>query len=565
MASLDDIRQALFDEADWDPGASAEAVRRVNGFIDRACQDLALDAPFLFPEAELRFQLAPNVEPTLATDTLSVPTDPTIPSTPRNSWILEADLERGTASAVVWKNDRTWDGRRIDLLDPTSGDVVHRSDIQSVSFYTDGGFDGVRIALTTPVPHETLGNGPFNWRVYTPVYWLPDDVITWKSGVVNIDGSEQPLNIDGLAAAEELGLIGDIPTASPGTPFHAWRVGHLALQGPNTAPAVTQENPDGGEDWLGPDVPGKFSYCITYTWGKRAAMYQLSGPGVWSGDAGTWLNAGPGSGNSNPAWTEDRLKEPLWESAPSPVSAEIDTGDFPGVGVGTALGAIKVELPNIEFHLGYLLAGTFDTGGGSTAYERISTGLSGWHVRIWRRRHTARFTDYHRMGTAVLGNSIDSLTKLDISDAYELLAEMPIDDVNAGIFYDRGQILPDHRRRLRDIHGYQGIRIHPPPDQAFEVKLRCVRRPPRLVNGADVPKLAPEAIELIIAKAGIPFYKMLKDPGSSAAALASYNDGLEELRNRYGDARPRHRPSVKRAARAGARRRPGFRWWRRVT
>lgn len=540
---------------DWDPGASSEAVRKVNGFLDRAVQQIALDAPFLFHEEELRFRTQVTVEPTLAQDGLLVMTDNLPPQTAVNPWTLTTFLDRSTTDVVEWSVDRTWDGRRLDLLD-ASGNVLHRTRIQSVSNYNDGTSDLVKVTITTPIDTDTHGSGPFKFRVYTSEYWLQDDIIEIRNIRVLSESSRRPIKIIGQRDAEDIALPGMDSISAPGTPRVAYRRGNMSLPSPNTGPAVELgDETVATERWQGPEPPGKFSYVITYTWGKRSAEYRNSGPGWWAGGALAWDNEGPGSSNTTKPWSEDRFKEPLWESAPSPVSAEV-TVPAPAT-LGTNVGAVKLTLPNIEYQLGFLLAGTTSF---ATAFERANTGLSGWHVRVYRRRHTADFTNYTGFGGTQLGQSIDSLHKLDIDDAFYLLLETSIDDINEGVVWDYGRIVPDFRRRLRDVHGYQGIQLWPWPDAEYDIEMRVLRRPKRLVSDQDTPHVRAEAADLILFKAATYLYEHLGQPGSAAQSEMNYNDRLQTLRKRYGDLRPSGVPVYKKKARFGGFRRSRTLW-----
>mgnify|MGYP003681145482 FL=1 len=60
--NLKEIRNAMFAQADWSPDQSPEAASRVNGFINRAYNQLALEAPFLFFETEAKIATEPDVE-----------------------------------------------------------------------------------------------------------------------------------------------------------------------------------------------------------------------------------------------------------------------------------------------------------------------------------------------------------------------------------------------------------------------------------------------------------------------------------------------------------------------
>ena len=59
--NLKEIRTAMFAQADYSPSSSPEAISRVNSFINRAYNQLALEAPFLFFETELTMAVEPDV------------------------------------------------------------------------------------------------------------------------------------------------------------------------------------------------------------------------------------------------------------------------------------------------------------------------------------------------------------------------------------------------------------------------------------------------------------------------------------------------------------------------
>lgn len=558
MASLIDLRQNLFDQVDWDPAASNEGVRRANVFIDRAVQQISLDAPFLFHESEVRFRTQANAEPTLSTDRLQVITDTSPLNTPVNPWVLKTLIDRTTTDAVDWANDRTWDGRWIDLKDNTTGVTVHRTRIQSVSHYADSGNPRVKITLERPIDHSQHGTGPFNWIVYTPVYWLKDNIIEMKSARLLDDSNRAPMGIIGQPEAEEYSIVGLDEKDAPGTPSYLFRRGREEMPTPNSEPDVELgDETSAPEKWIGPEPPGKFSYRFTLTWGKRDSEYQSRGMGWYAGGANTWTTSGPASGASSTSkgWSENRFKEPLWESAPSPESDEI-TLDVPAL-LTSDIGGVKLTLPNIPYMLGFGANGVY-TGGAN--YTREHDGLSGWHVRIYRRRHTADFTNYEGWGTAKDGQKVTNLAKLDIQDAYFLLAELPLDRDNEGVFWDLGDIIPDYRRRLRDVHGYQGIQFHPFPDAVYDVAIRVVERPPRLVSDSDTPQINAEAQDLILFKAASYLYESLGHYGNSQAADVKYNDRLQTLRKRFGDLRPDNKPRYRRATRAGGIRRRRYIW-----
>ncbi len=60
--NLKELRTAIFAQTDWAPSQSVEAVSRLNGFINRAYNDVCLEAPFLFFESEVKFATQEDVK-----------------------------------------------------------------------------------------------------------------------------------------------------------------------------------------------------------------------------------------------------------------------------------------------------------------------------------------------------------------------------------------------------------------------------------------------------------------------------------------------------------------------
>ena len=588
--NLKDIRIALFSQTDWAPSQSAEAITRVNGFINRAYNDVCLEAPFLFFESQVKFATQVDAVPTLATDTISVSVvDTTAPMEPNaeNPWVFRQDLLVGTADALVWETDRSWDGRtlEIDVPDPTTGKITsYRNTIRAVWKKTlppgAGGGEHYQLSVVTPWPYQKMGKGPFNYRIYSDKYYLPDDVIQVRSMRLWHENRNWPLDVVGQEEAEEYSFADSPRVVSHGLPRTIFRREHFQLRGPAVAAdAVLSNNPQQYR-WVGPEPAGTFEYVITYCWGKRDMQFRNPTMGYHLGYADSWENdQGAFEGTIGDLGrpiksSQNRFREPLWESAPSPVSAQIVVPPPPDQGVASP--SVKLTLPNIEYMQGFLTTGlqSYDAGGGplTAGFLRENFRESGWHVRIYRRRVAADFTNYNLMrtipplGAGALngGAEITGLQKLDLPTAFFLLAEFRIDDVNEGVFYDEGRIIPDYHRRLRDTHGYQTVKLYPYPDQRYEVDIRCVRRPPELTDDQDAPLVHAEAVDLIIHRALMFLYENMGNPQMAQLAKSRYDENLLTLSKRYGDLRPPQVPVLRRFARA----RPSYgqrghlkRWW----
>lgn len=563
-----DLRDHLFDRVDWDPSPTPQAVRMVDRFIQRGVDQLALDAPFLFHEGSVRIATQPDVEPASDNDQLLLVGFDDLDGSEVNPWVFYTILAAGHADATPWKDDRSWDGRTLVLTDDDG--VEHALQIRSIWLQEPDG-KGVStarylISVMRPWSWETYGPGPFAWRVTTPAYWLPDDVIQIKD--VRLLGTPGRIEVIGQTEAEDAGFVDDLEPGAraEGQPVFAFRREHFQLPGPNVAPAIQvaelpAETTDPDLVWKGPEPPGEFEYKITYTWGKRDTDHQNVGPARWDTQGEHYTEPDGSVPLTESRWAASRMREPLWESAPSP-AASAENPPVPYAAVREASGVVRIKVPNVEYQTGMGMVGS--TGLLNTAFRRYTTGHSGIQVRIWRRRISADFSAYDQLN-AMPGVEITGLTKLDIQDHFYLLAEMRVDEHNGGVFVDDGSILPDMSRPLRDVHGYQSMRFWPPPDQRYEVEVRCVRRPRPLVSDSDVPQIHAEACELVITWAKALLYEKVRDYGAMQASKEEYRGLLETATRRYGDLRPPNRPVRKNFATPPGYTRRTHRWWKRGT
>jgi hypothetical protein len=536
--NLGEIRQAVYDQIDWAPTQSAEAKRRANVFVQRAINMLALDAPFLFFETTVHFATEPDVVPTLATDLIRI----------RNSaagiddpWVFTVDIAASplTANAVIWKNDRSWDGRTIEILDADG--VYHRNQIRTVWL------DGTEVCFTVVKPWDVtnLTVGPFSYRIYTNDYALPDDTIHINSIRFYDQGQNYPLVAMSQDQAESIAY--DLPRGqtSSGTPRYYYRRRHRKITGPKRAPTAALGLGTGVETWEGPEPKGSFQYRITYAWGKRDVEFRNSGLSMFDDVETQWLNNGLAAGSfaaGGAAAGMNRSREPRWESAPGPESAvvtHIQSND-----------SIKLVIPDIEYAQGFRV----DTVG----FDRDSQFQSGWHARIWRKRLTENFTGY-----SGLTNDVTTLSRMDFAQDYYLLGEVRIDAGTNGVFHDRGEYIPDYHRRLRDVHGYQTIQFYPLPNARLEADVRVIQRPRIPVDDTDTVEIHAEALDILIYQVAAFLYESEGNEPKKQSALADYRHRLGQIKKRYGLVQPGSQVTLKRPGRAFRRRRAhSHRWWR---
>ena len=562
--NLKEIRTAMFAQADWAPTQSPEAITRVNGFINRAYNQLALEAPFLFFESKVHLATEKDVKSlggipaSSVYDRIQLAGTNTLPLSPtgRDPWTWTVTFTHSQATSAptkfnVWKYDRSWDGRMIEITTHTG--VLLRNQIRSV--WNKAGT--YHFTLVRPWDTDTFGDGTanddegipgFKYRVFTEDYSLPDDLIELKSARLRDETNNYPLDVFGQQEAEEHQLDGPDSQVAAGIPRVIFRRGHRRLQGPSVPPVAEAAINAGGEVqkvWRGPEPSGSFQYKVTYTWGKRDVELQLPGMGHWEGFAQPLNILNTTTFPSNPvdstvtggdSSSRNRVRTPRFESPASPES---------GVAATTDLAAIRLSLPNITYALGYLTQVVF---GGST-YTRQSLNQSGMYIRIYRKRVTTDLGDY---GTLLQQSTGLSTSQLDSSDGYYLLAEFRADSDNGGVFYDNGEFLPDYSRRLRDIHGYQTMAFYPKPDKRYITEIRGVIRPKKLVDESDCPEVHAEAMSVLIEKAMVLLYENMGNAGMSQLSNQKYQTALLTLSKRYGDLRPPATPVLRRMTRASS-------------
>lgn len=563
--NLAEIRAAMFAQADWSPNQSTEAVGRVNGFINRAYGQLAQEAPFLFFEDKLKTTTEPDVTSASDLDTVILLGPNTLASAEEDPWTFVTSYTKTVADATpasyttTWKTDRSWDGREIEIT-ATDGTVI-RNQIRTI--WHDASDDKWKFTVVYPWNWSERGTGEntpgFKFRIFTGAYPFPDDIITMRSMRLFDDARQYPLTVLGQDEAESLTLVGPRSQLSAAPPRSAFRREHFQLEGPGMAPRVSM-TPAGAQSapypWKGPERPGEFEYVVTYTWGKRDAEFRLPGLPKWDTYATQWLNSGQ-TITSNPTEqvADNRIREPRYESAPSPVSARIT----PLVG-DTEFRGIKLVVPNIEYALGFLTQ--HPSGHGSPTGARVSQHQSGIHVRIYRKR-LSEMENVLYSGFAASAEGLTSPSFMDNKQKFYLLAEMRIDQANKGVFIDDGQYIPDRSRPLRDIHGYQQYALSPIPDKRYELDVRCVRRPQKLEDERDVPRIHAEAINVLVDRAMAYLYESMGNLDASQLMRARYQDALITLSKRYGDLRPAAIPVLRRMVRArySSRSRDNYRKW----
>lgn len=494
LTSVGGIIQEAFDALDWDPAGSTTAMARCRRFVNRAVQELIHRAPSALLERVDRLRPFQAVEsasagdtvaPLLATDYESDIYGATFGA---NAWVFRTTHQSTgyTGATEDWDTERAWDGCMVELTAPDG--TVHVNQIRTVWRVTipftgeltpgktvpavDEDWQEYRFSLVHPWPEEN-GAGPFTWRVFSPTVTLPHDIVEVKSvrrGSTNDEITfALPDQVDqyrGQNYAHRFAYI-----------EQAYRAPPVSLKAPAVAPVVQASE----ARWLGPEPPGTFRYWVTYTWGRVRQDAPGKTVGYYDGNVPLWSVNPLSMSTRDPA--HNRNRRPRWESGPSPASESITVAiETSGEAEDpVAPTGVDILLPNIEYLMGFMLAGSGPTTG--STFERASVARSGIHCRIYRQRVTADLANYAALGVDFNGVSVP-LNHMDIPADAVLLAEVRIDPDNEGIFTDQGTILPDYSVPLTSTGVHSEIGFWPAPLDT-EYVIRYIAAPAPLVNDSD--------------------------------------------------------------------------------
>ena len=515
--NLKDIRDAIFSQADWAPNQSTDAKARLDAFINRAYLQMAEEAPFLFFEQTIPFATMPDIAKAegATNDDLAVEsTDPYVLTRP----------VAGTALGTPWRIDGYWNGRMLEIT--RSDGTRHRRRIRDI--WTTLVPDPIqhRISLYQPWPNTT--DTDLEYRIYNESYYLPQDVIQVNSVCLQEQNETWPLTVIGQFEAEMLSLKDNPARTSSGIPRTIFRSGHFQLDTPTLAPTASFHET---LNWDGPDPAGEFEYVYTYCWGYRDGDI-ANGTHVQNYNPRHNLTAAQVAPAARPI--------PRWESAPSPAGAITATNNGR---------AVIITTPDLDFMEGF---GANPGGGANKRYHH-----GGWRKRIYRKRKTVD----SGAGLANTGAAYTGQFNQETPDAYFLLDDIPAYETASP---DQGLVVPDFHHRLREVHGYQSLRMSPRPDKRYEVEVRCIRRPNQLEDDQDVPVIHKDGMNCLINKSIALLYEAQGNIDLADRSLGKYRENLFTLTKRYGDLRYPATPLRRRPARANssvANNQPYRRWY----
>mgnify|MGYP004448558997 CR=1 FL=1 len=490
-----DIRQAIFDQIDWQPDSASDLKLKLDRFINRAYQQLALEAPFLFFEdkAYFRTQIDAKADTSITNDGLTQVTSSI--QTPGLVWKRAYAITAGApsgddASITEWDLDPTayvtadvphpWDGRWIEITG--SDGRVHRRRIRRIWYTEVGSTHTDYITLDHPLDLEEFSAASteytlLDYRIYTNSYYLPADTIEVRSLRIWAEERRELIALVYTEEAEEQWWDDIQASNSSGSPRKAFRTDFFQLPSPTLKPIPEVVV---GTTWSTSyqQPQGTFDFFYTVCWGSKEKTRVISGD---TSDV-----------------SQQRL--PRWESAPSPVSDEST--------MISSAQTIALTVPDVGAPLG------FTTGAGS----ELEHGKSGLWKRIYARRVSSDRTAAATQ--AIVGDSTDFFFVGWV-------------DGQTTTFQFNGHLLNEAEPH-RDTHGYSGIQLSPLPDAAYDVDIRYLRKPHPLNDDQAVPRIPPESLPVLVQKAIALVYESLGNMDLAAVALSIYERHLVTLTKRYG-------------------------------
>jgi hypothetical protein len=409
------------------------------------------------------------------------------------------------ATAKAWYTDTfagtsfksEWDGvMHLEIKD--SAGVWHRR--QSREWWVVG----EKVYVSFDRDWRSSTDTKVQFRIYQPEFFVSDDVMQVLEPARIYDDSRQQIWKIDTAGAYRQDMV-DFQGEHKGRPYRMWRGRHFQLQPPRKVPAVDVLNNDpdtmtaGGvsrspwttpTDWDGPEEEGKFRFCYTFTWGKRDPEWQKSSMPSHGGLGG-----------------QPNVIDPVWESAPSPVSDVIDHSESGNEGY-----AIRLRGVNIDAMTG------FDANG-----EPHET-HSGMKIRFYVARDGTR-----------LQNRSGFYDNVEEAGIFYFLAEVDPASVSpTGNFTWVGKRTPDYSRPLKHSTGYFAWKVYPHQDARYELDLRVLRLPRRFVHDQDTAPIQRDSVSALLELAL--HYMCLIDGNDQTGAemhLKRYQELARRYRHRY--------------------------------
>jgi hypothetical protein len=406
-----------------------------------------------------------------------------LPAIIQNRMLEITDADGTPLSHATWTPavDGTWDGRM--WLRITTGGNTYL--LQSREWFKDPGVGQAPpvpryyVSLVEPLPFATT-DAITDVQIFQRHLWFPGDTTYVKAmGADSSSFFNAITEIDPATARYRMASLRDEITA--GDVHNIWRDTQFNMPEPLEAPTVTitQAAWDPSANF----PKGTFEFCFTYVWGRVGNL---------------------ASGNSPRG-----IFQPLWESAPSPLTSFT-------MSIGTL--ALSIQTTNVDAQLGF---------SHSTLSGTLWDGKSGLRIRI-----------YVRVKSLVASTGDARYKKIETSDKFLLLQEIEptalVGSDYASYLWD-GTAIPDYETILKPVPGYFGYGMYPQPltDRALDFTIR--RMPLQLQDDFMVVHMHPDGREALIQLIMYAIMQADGRTGDAQIAKGEYLRLVDGLRARYGN------------------------------
>lgn len=477
--SLSALRDRLFSFRSWDSSGTT-LNNRVREALNTALDRLAGDVPEALVPDEEHVVLYPDV---LGTDeSVAARLNKT---TDRMVLKFSAATAEGAVIATSWtpEIDGTWDGlMHLEIKDPDG--TWHRR--QSREWWFSGGF----YYVTLDRPWRNTVDTLMEFRIHQPEFFLRDDVMELLEPVQIWDDTRQQVWAIDTAGAYRQDMI-DFRGNNKGRPYRMWRGRHFQMPTPRVQPEALVYDPPNDDmataTWIGPEQTGTFTFCYTIVWGRRSEEFGEFAVGS-SGTA-----------------TDTNIIDPLWESAPSPVSASVSN-----TASGGTPQRIRLRAENIGF---------------MTNFDR-ATAPADW-LRDTRSGYRIRF--YAARSGFDVGQGGDN-NLVEKSSIFYMIGEVDPGTVGpTAQFLWTGSVM-SFERPLRHSTGYYAWKVFPHQDQKYELDMRVLRLPRKFIDDQDTAPIQRDAVPALLELA---LYYMCLMDGVDQSGAQIHLDRFQVLARRY--------------------------------
>ena len=462
--SLSELRARILDfRATDSPGESYN--ERIRKAINLALDRLAGDVPEALVPDEEHVVLLPDV----------VGSDETVKarvSVTSDTRVLQFKDPDGTnPSTFVPKVDGTWDSiKHMQFTDPNG--QRHRR--QCLEWWNPQA-DFYYVTIDRPWPDGLQVTDLMDFRIYMKDFFFADDVMEVLEPARIFDETRQQvwaIDTGGAYRQDMIDFNGDVK----GRPFRMFRQSHVQLPAPRFKPLLGPVS-EKSTPWAGPERQGKFRVCYTYVKGRKDEEWQDS----------------PGD-----------IRDPQFESAPSPVSDAFDYAEL-----GAAGGALKMMAANIDAMTGFDVSGT------------LRQGRSGYRIRFYIARDS------------VFGLGTAPFNQVETAGVFYLLAEVEPSSTNTSgpaTFVWDGSVTPDYFRPLKHSTGYYAHQVYPHPDARYELDFRVLRLPRKFKFDTDTAPIQRDAVPALVE---LSLYYVALTDGADQNGAQIHLDRFQDLAQRF--------------------------------